>query len=84
MTVSAFHFNAISGVTPDRFQDLVNLGFAGAALLGAVWDAPDPLLAWEQAKQAAEEISWEGSLHGRRFRNLCKASCENAAHTKDT
>lgn len=28
---------ALGGVTPDRFQELINLKFAGAALLGYLW-----------------------------------------------
>ena len=47
---------ALGGVTPDRFAELAALGFAGAALLGGVWQAGDPLAAWDAARRAAEEI----------------------------
>ena len=47
---------ALGGVTPDRFGELADLGFAGAALLGAVWQAADPLAAFERAQREAERL----------------------------
>lgn len=44
---------ALGGVTPDRFAELQELGFAGAALLGGIWQADDPVAAWEAAAEAA-------------------------------
>lgn len=32
------HTFALSGVTPDRFDELQKMGFSGAAMLGYVWD----------------------------------------------
>ncbi len=32
---------ALGGVSPDKFRVLKKAGFAGAALLGYIWDAPD-------------------------------------------
>ena len=31
-----------AGVVPERLEDLSKLGFSGAAMLGAVWQAADP------------------------------------------
>jgi thiamine-phosphate pyrophosphorylase len=47
---------ALGGVTPERFGELAELGFAGAALLGAVWQASDPLEAWERALRQADAV----------------------------
>ena len=47
---------ALGGVTPARFPELAELGFAGAALLGSIWSAEDPLAAWEAARRAAERL----------------------------
>lgn len=47
---------ALGGVTPERFPELAELGFAGAALLGSIWSADDPLAAWEAAKRAADHL----------------------------
>lgn len=47
---------ALGGVTPDKFEELRELGFAGAALLGAVWQAPDPVAAFEAALRQAEAL----------------------------
>lgn len=47
---------ALGGVTPERFAELADLGFAGAALLGSIWSAEDPLAAWEAARRAAERL----------------------------
>lgn len=32
------HTIALGGVTPERFEELQNMGFSGAAMLGYVWD----------------------------------------------
>lgn len=47
---------ALGGVTPDRFAELAAMGFAGAVLLGSIWQAPDPLAAWDAARRAAEAL----------------------------
>jgi len=38
---------ALGGVDAQRMEILYQLGFAGAAVLGAVWNAADPLGAWD-------------------------------------
>jgi thiamine-phosphate pyrophosphorylase len=48
---------ALGGVTPDKFGGLAGLGFAGAALLGAIWQAADPLAAWQEAQAAAAAVT---------------------------
>ncbi|KAL4859419.1 Thiamine-phosphate synthase [Chlorella vulgaris] len=47
---------ALGGVTADKFGELAGLGFAGAALLGAVWGAGDTLAAWQEAAERAEGL----------------------------
>lgn len=47
---------ALGGVTPDKFEELAERGFAGAALLGAVWQAGDPVAAWDAARREAERL----------------------------
>lgn len=47
---------ALGGVTPDKFAELQELGFAGAALLGGIWQADDPIAAWEAAADAAARL----------------------------
>ncbi len=47
---------ALGGVTPDKFAELQELGFAGAALLGGIWQADDPVAAWEAAAEAAGRL----------------------------
>lgn len=34
---------ALGGVTGDRLAQIAELGFAGAAVLGCVWEAEDPV-----------------------------------------
>lgn len=38
---------ALGGITPDRLQQVQELGFAGVGVLGAVWGADDPVAALE-------------------------------------
>jgi hypothetical protein len=45
-------------VTPAAFSELAELGFAGAALLGSIWDAENPLEAIEQALEADAKTCW--------------------------
>jgi hypothetical protein len=49
-------------VTPSAFPELEELGFAGAALLGSIWDAESPLGAMEKALEADANTSWTGKL----------------------
>ena len=48
---------ALGGVTTQTLADCHTLGFDGAALLGAVWDAPDPVDAFVALKTASSAIS---------------------------
>jgi thiamine-phosphate pyrophosphorylase len=45
---------ALGGVTPERLEACARAGFEGAAVLGAVWEAADPLQAFAAIRQAAE------------------------------
>ena len=45
---------ALGGVDASRVNTVGNLGFSGAAVLGAVWEAGDPVEAFVKIKQAAE------------------------------
>lgn len=47
---------ALGGVTPAAFAELRELGFSGAALLGAVWEAADLVAAFEAAAREAERL----------------------------
>ncbi len=44
---------AIGGVTAERLPAVRALGFDGAAVLGAIWQAEDPLRAFEELRRAA-------------------------------
>ncbi len=44
---------AIGGVTAETLADCRTFGFDGAAVLGAVWDAPDPTAAFAGLNRAA-------------------------------
>jgi thiamine-phosphate pyrophosphorylase len=48
---------AIGGVTTETLADCHALGFDGAAVLGAVWDAPDPVAAFVELKTASSALS---------------------------
>ncbi len=37
---------ALGGVDKDNLEDLEQMGFSGAALLGGIWNYADPLQAW--------------------------------------
>lgn len=44
---------ALGGITPSRLARVGELGFDGAALLGALWEAPAPLDVWRACQTAA-------------------------------
>lgn len=46
---------ALGGITPENIQDTEHMGFAGAAVIGSVWQAKDPTAAWERLHQAAQD-----------------------------
>jgi thiamine-phosphate pyrophosphorylase len=48
---------ALGGVTMQTLTDCHSLGFDGAALLGAVWDAPDPVAAFVTLNTASSALS---------------------------
>lgn len=45
---------ALGGVEADKFSRIAEYGFDGAAVLGAVWNAPDPVGACAELLQEAE------------------------------
>jgi thiamine-phosphate pyrophosphorylase len=47
---------AIGGITADRLERCAELGFDGAAVLGAVWSAADPAAAWHGIAAAAAKL----------------------------
>jgi thiamine-phosphate diphosphorylase len=49
---------AIGGITPERVAEVAGAGAAGAAVLGGVWAAPDPVTAAEKYMQAAT-AAWQ-------------------------
>jgi thiamine-phosphate pyrophosphorylase len=46
---------ALGGVDAENLGRVLDLGFDGAAVLGAVWNAPDPVGAWEELWRVAED-----------------------------
>lgn len=48
---------AIGGVTADRLARCAELGFDGAALMGAVWSAPDPVAAFRSLRDQARSLA---------------------------
>ena len=53
-----YYFPSAAGAKPSRFSELAELGFAGAALLGAVWNAKDPISALECALEEDMQTNW--------------------------
>ena len=49
---------ALGGVSTDTFGALADMGFAGVAMLGAIWGAADPVAALEQALDADAKTNW--------------------------
>ena len=54
MQVTAAHVMLSAGITADKVPQVRQLGFAGAAVLGTVWQASDPVAAWCELLQAAD------------------------------
>jgi thiamine-phosphate pyrophosphorylase len=52
---------AIGGITAARLPRCRELGFDGAAVLGAVWGAPDPVAAYSLIRDVAAKL--EGARH---------------------
>ena len=53
---SRYPVYALGGVTRERLEEVHALGFAGAALLGAVWEAADPVAEFQAASRACDLI----------------------------
>jgi thiamine-phosphate pyrophosphorylase len=47
---------AIGGITAQRLERCDALGFDGAAVLGAIWAAADPVAAWQEIATAAARL----------------------------
>jgi len=47
---------AIGGITAERLERCEQMGFDGAAVLGAVWTAADPVAAWTYIAAAATKL----------------------------
>lgn len=45
---------ALGGLTPVTARDVASLGCAGAAVLGCVWEAADPLAVWAEVVAALD------------------------------
>ncbi|KAL4514653.1 hypothetical protein Ndes2437B_g01030 [Nannochloris sp. 'desiccata'] len=45
---------------PLFFSELAEMGFAGAALLGSIWNVENPLAAMEEALEEDAKTSWKG------------------------
>jgi thiamine-phosphate pyrophosphorylase len=52
---------AVGGVTAERLPKCLELGFDGAAVLGAVWADPDPVAAYVRIRDEAARL--EGERH---------------------
>lgn len=52
---------ALGGCRPKDFEYLADLGFAGAALLGYVWDSEDPMASCNEAYEYARVVYWNES-----------------------
>ncbi len=51
-TVRGLPVLAIGGITPDRVGPCIAAGAHGVAVIGAIWDAPDPVAAWRGIERA--------------------------------
>jgi hypothetical protein len=56
-------FLSKTGVTTFVFPELAELGFAGAALLGSIWNAENPVAAMDQALEVDAKTSWKEKLN---------------------
>jgi thiamine-phosphate pyrophosphorylase len=50
--LQGFPIVAIGGITLARVAECLDAGASGVAVIGAVWDAPDPLAAWMEFARA--------------------------------
>ena len=54
LTQCPFPVVALGGIA-DNVQEAADMGFAGAAVIGSIWQAKDPTAAWERLHQAAQD-----------------------------
>lgn len=54
LTECHFPVVALGGIS-DNVQEAYHMGFAGVAVIGSIWQANDPVGAWERLHQAAQE-----------------------------
>lgn len=47
---------ALGGITADNLEEAARMGFGGAAVLGGVWGAGDPVAACERLLRACEAL----------------------------
>ena len=47
---------ALGGIDVDKLDEVKEMGFAGAAILGAIWNEPDPLAKFEFIKKKADAL----------------------------
>jgi thiamine-phosphate pyrophosphorylase len=74
---------ALGGITAGRVQSCRELGFDGVAVLGGVWQAPDPVRAFSEVDAAAREAGFDrimclthdglGISHAEQAARLCAA-----------
>lgn len=48
---------ALGGITPARLPIVQQAGFAGAAVLGSIWQSPDPVAAYRALQAAAKDAA---------------------------
>jgi thiamine-phosphate pyrophosphorylase len=58
LTQCPFPVIALGGITSENVLDAKHMGFAGAAVIGSVWQTEDPTAAWERLHLAAQD-AWE-------------------------
>jgi thiamine-phosphate pyrophosphorylase len=51
----SFPVVALWGIASDNIQEAKDMGFGGAAVIGSIWQADNPVTAWERLQQAADE-----------------------------
>lgn len=56
LAVASTRIIALGGCKPENFNQIKQLGFSGAAILGAVWNSADPLSSYAEIKKTAELV----------------------------
>ena len=52
-----FELCALGGITVQNLAEVAEIGFAKVAVLGAVWQAPDPVRAFEHIAERCDELN---------------------------